>query len=46
MLELPVMSVNELIIIDAVWRVALHALDGGLAGVEGDDIVDEGLSSG
>jgi hypothetical protein len=44
--DIPVVGVDELIIVDAVWRVALHALDSGLAGVEGDDVVNEGLSSG
>ena len=44
MVNIPVIRIYELIIIDTVWRVTLHTLDGGLAGVEGDDIVDERLS--
>lgn len=33
-----VVGVDELVVVDAVGGVALHALDGGLAGVEGDDL--------
>lgn len=39
-----VVGVHELIVIDAIGGVALHALDGGLAAVERDDVVDEGLA--
>jgi hypothetical protein len=41
-----VVGVHELVVVDAVGRVAFHALDRGLAGVEGDDVVDEGLAGG
>ena len=33
-----VVSVNELVVVDAVRGVAFYAGDGGLAGVEGDDL--------
>jgi hypothetical protein len=44
--DIPVVRIHELIVVDAVGGVALHTLDGGLTGVEGDDIVDECLSGG
>ena len=44
MMDVPVIGVHKLVVVDAVWGVALHTLDGGLAGVESDDIVDECLS--
>jgi hypothetical protein len=33
-----VVGVDELVVVDAVSCVAFHAFDGGLAGVEGDDL--------
>jgi hypothetical protein len=39
-----IIGVYELIIIDAVGRVAFYTLDRWLAGVEGDDVVDESLT--
>jgi len=35
-----------LVIVDTVGRVALYALDGRLAAVERDDVVDEALAGG
>lgn len=40
----PVVGVDELVVVDAVGGVALHALDGGVAAVELEDVVDEGLA--
>lgn len=40
----PVVRVNELVVVDAVRRVSLHALDRGFAAVEGDDVVHQGLA--
>lgn len=42
----PIIGVHELIVIHAVRRVTTHALHGGLAAVEGDDVVDERLARG
>lgn len=39
-----VIGIHELVIVDAVWSIALDALDGGLAAVERDDVVYESLS--
>ena len=39
-----IVGVYELIIVDAVGRVAFYTLDRWLAGVEGDDVVDESLT--
>ena len=41
-----VVGVDELVVVDAVWGVAFDALHGGLAGVEGEDVVDERLAVG
>ena len=41
-----VVGVHKLVVVDAVGRVPFHALDCGLAGVEGDDVVDDSLASG
>lgn len=41
-----VVGVHELIVVDAVRRVAFDAFDRWLAGVEGDDVVDESLAGG
>lgn len=38
-----VVGVDELVVVDAVWGVAFYAGDGGLAGVEGDDLGGEVL---
>ena len=43
---IPVVGVHELVVVDAVGRVPLHALDGRLAAVERDDVVDEALPRG
>jgi hypothetical protein len=40
----PVVCVYELVVVDAVCCVALHAFDGRLAAVERDDIVHEALA--
>ena len=42
----PVVGIDELVVVDAVGRVAFHSLDRGLAGVEGDDVVHETLARG
>ena len=34
-----IIGVDELVVVDAVWGVALYAATGGLAGVEGEDVV-------
>lgn len=39
----PVIRVHELVVVDAVGRVALHPLDCRLAAVERDDVVNERL---
>lgn len=41
-----VVGVHELVVVDAVRRVAAHFFDGGFAAVEVDDVVDEGLACG
>jgi hypothetical protein len=41
-----IVGVYELVVVDAVGRVAFHTFDRWLAGVEGDDIVDESLTGG
>ena len=41
-----IIGVDELVVVDTVGRVAFHTFDRWLAGVEGDDIVDEGLTGG
>lgn len=38
--------IHELVVIDAVWCVAFYAIDGRLAGVEGEDVVDQSLTRG
>ena len=43
---IPIVRIHELIIIHAVRCIPLHLLDCGLAAVEVDNIVDEGLASG
>ncbi len=40
----PVVCVYELVVVDAVCCVALHAFDGRLAAVERDDVVHEALA--
>ena len=42
----PVVCVHKLVVVDAVGRVSLHALDGRLAAVESDDVIHESLTSG
>jgi len=39
-----IIGVDELVVVDTVGRVAFHTFDRWLAGVEGDDVVDEGLA--
>ena len=41
---IPIVGVHKLVIIDAVRGIALHTLDGGMAAVEGDDVVKEALA--
>jgi hypothetical protein len=41
-----IIGVDELVVVDTVGRVAFHTFDRWLAGVEGDDIVDESLTGG
>jgi len=43
---IPVVGVHKLVVVDAVWGIAFDALNGGLAAVEGEDVVDEGLACG
>ena len=43
---IPIVRVNELIVIHAVGCIPLDLLDCGLAAVEVDDVVDEGLAIG
>lgn len=40
----PVVGVHELVVVHAVRRVPFDPLDGGLAAVQRDDVVDEGLA--
>lgn len=40
----PIIGVHELIVVNAVGRLPPHLLDGRLAAVEVDDVVDEGLA--
>lgn len=40
----PIIRVHELIVVHAIGRVPPHLLDGRLAAVEVDDVVDEGLA--
>jgi len=39
-----VIGINKLIVVYTIRRVALDALDGRFAGVEGDDVVDKALA--
>ena len=39
-----VISIHELIVVHAIGRVALDALDGRFAAVQGDDVLDEALA--
>jgi len=39
-----IVRIDELIIVNAVRRVSLHALNGRLAAIEGEDVVDKGLT--
>ena len=41
-----IVRINKLVVIHAVRRISLHAVDGWFAAVERDHIVDEGLASG
>jgi hypothetical protein len=41
-----IIGVDKLVVVDTVGRVAFHTFDRWLAGVEGDDIVDESLTGG
>ncbi len=41
---IPIIRVYKLIVVHAVRRIAPHLLDGWLAAVEVDDVVDEGLA--
>ena len=41
---IPIVGVHKLIIVDAVGGRALHALHGGMAAVEGDDVVEKALA--
>ena len=41
-----IVRVNKLVVIDAVRRISLHAVDGWFTAVERDHIVDEGLARG
>ena len=43
---IPIVRIHELVIIHAVRCIPLDLLDCGLAAVEVDDVVDEGLASG
>ena len=40
----PVVRIHELIVVHAIRRIPPHLLDGGLAAVEVDDVVDESLA--
>lgn len=42
----PVVRVHKLVVVHAVRRVPLHALDCRLAAIERDDVVDESLAGG
>ena len=42
----PVVRVHELVVVHAVGRVPLDALDGRVAAVQRDDVVEQGLASG
>ena len=40
----PVVRIDELIVVHAIRRIPPHLLDGGLAAVEVDNVVDESLA--
>ncbi len=43
---IPVIGIDELIVVHTIGRVPPHALNGWLAPVEGEDVIEQGLTSG
>ena len=43
---IPIIRIHKLVIVDTVGGVAFHALDGGFAAVEVDDVLHEALTGG